>query len=188
MLLSELDENKDIFLVIENCRLNGKYINENSLDYKITSAYNFILNNKKVVSGFFSLLGYKLVSDTGYYYFTLEEYEHIPNSFTVQYLDYIDIYRFLKTLDSDFSSENDYKFNISSLEDKLNKDIELKTMSEKMSFIKKKKTNREFIESLLKRLKDDGFVESFNNKESEFLLLKSFKHIETTILGVEDEL
>ena len=57
-----------------------------------------------------------------------------------------------------------------------------------MSFIKKKKTNREFIESLLKRLKDDGFVESFNNKESEFLLLKSFKHIETTILGVEDEL
>ena len=72
MNLLQLEEYKDIFQVIEDCRVNGRFINENSTDYKIKDAYNFISQYKQEVKTYFSIIGYSLVSEKGYFYFIIE--------------------------------------------------------------------------------------------------------------------
>lgn len=183
-----LRDYKDEFIIIENCRLEGLFINENSLNSGMANAYSFIKHNYETVKDFYLVLGYMLKKEDGFYYFYKEEYESedISQSFLSELLHYIDIYKFLIEIDSHFVAENDYVFNISSFETRLNQDIELKNMSEKMSFITKKSTNREFLESLFKRMKKDGFVEVFNNKEGKYKLMKSFKYIEDTIMGITE--
>lgn len=188
MDLSQLYEYKDIFLVIESCRVNGQFINENSTDFKIKEAYNFIYQHKQDVTDFYSIIGYKVVADVGFFYFILDGYETIPKTYIKKYIDYIDIYRFLKLLNSSISSSNGIAFSASDMESRLNVDIELQTMVNKMVFLKKRSTNREAIDSIIARLKSDGFVESIGNKESQFLILRSFKFIEDIIEEVEYEL
>ena len=188
MDLLQLEEYKDIFQVIEECRVNGRFINENSIDYKIKEAYNFILQYKQEVKTYFSIIGYYLVSDKGYFYFIIEEYETIPKPYVNTYIDYIDIYRFLKLLNTNISSSDGGPYSASDIESRLNGDIELKTMVDKMNFLKKRSTNREAIDSIILRLKNDGFAQSIGNREEEFLILRSFKFIEDMIEEIEYEL
>ena len=188
MDLSQLEEYKEIFQVIEECRVNGKFINENSTDYKIKDAYNFISQYKQEVKTFFNILGYSLESDKGYFYFIIEGYETIPKSYVNTYIDYIDIYRFIKLLNTNIGSSNGGPYSASDIESRLNGDIELKTMVDKMNFLKKRSTNREAINSIILRLKNDGFAQSIGNKEEEFLILRSFKFIEDMIEEIEYEL
>lgn len=186
MNLSELQEYKDIFLTIEDCRVNAKFINENSLSSKIVNAYKFIQYNKQNIRDYYSLIGYELVCSTGYCYFTPERYDVVPTKYALDFVDYIDIHNLLINISSEFTARNDFIFNISTLESRINNDIDLKTIVEKMTFIKKRETYREFCKALLEKLKNDGFVESFNNKEGEYKLLKSYKHIEDTIEGIRE--
>jgi len=186
--LSQLYEYKDIFQVIENCRVNGKFISENSTNFKIKEAYNFILQYKQDVKTYYNIIGYTLVSDTGFFYFIIEGYETIPKPYINNYIDYIDMYRFIKLLNSNISSADGGPFSASDMEGRLNGDIELQTMISKMNFLKKRSTNREAIDSIIARLKSDGFAESVGNREGEFFILRSFKFIENTIDEVEYDL
>lgn len=191
MQFEDLKNYKEEFSVIEECRLDGKFICENSIEVKMQKAYKLIRLNKTMIIYFYSILAYDLVFDSGFCYFVQEEKNELSSlkyskQFLDNFIDYIDIHKFMKTLDSSFISENDYIFNISSLEDRLNKDIDLKATADKMSFIKKKATYREFVESLISRLKSDGFIEPFNTKEGKFKLLKSYKYIEDIIEGVTE--
>jgi hypothetical protein len=186
--LLQLQEYKDIFQVIEECRVKGKFINENSSDYKIKEAYNFIYQHKQDVKDYYSIIGYTLRADTGFFYFIIDIYENIPKPYSNGYVDYIDIYRFLKLLNSDISSSDGGPYSASDMETRLNGDIELKAMVDKMSFLKKRATNREAIDSIITRLKNDGFSESIGNREEEFLILRSFKFVEDIIEDVEYEL
>ncbi|ACZ11985.1 condensin complex protein MksE [Sulfurospirillum deleyianum] len=188
MDLLQLYEYKDIFQVIEDCRINGKFINENSTDFKIKEAYNFILQYKQDVKNYYHIIGYTLVTDVGFFYFILDGYETIPKPYINNYIDYIDMYRFLKLLNSNISSSDGGPFSASDMESRLNVDIELQTMIYKMNFLKKRSTHREAIDSIIARLKSDGFAESIGNKEGQFFILRSFKFIEDTIDGVEYEL
>ena len=188
MDLSKLYEYKEIFQVIEECRINGKFINENSTDFKIKEAYNFILQFKQDVRDYYRIIGYTLVIDSGFFYFIVEGYETIPKPYINSYLDYIDIYRFLKLLNSNISSSEGGPFSASDMESRLNVDIELQTMIHKMTFLKKRSTNREAIDSIITRLKSDGFAESIGNREGEFFILRSFKFIEDVIEEVEYDL
>jgi len=186
--LSQLYEYKDIFQVIEDCRINGKFINENSTDFKIKEAYNFIQQYKQDVIDFYRIIGYALVTDAGFFYFIIDGYETIPKPYINNYIDYIDIYRFLKLLNSNISSSDGGPFSASNMESRLNADIELQTMINKMGFLKKRSTNREAIDSIISRLKSDGFAESIGSKEGQFLILRSFKFIEDIIEEVEYDL
>lgn len=188
MDLLQLEEYKDIFQVIEECRVNGRFINENSTDYKVKEAYNFIVQHKRDVQTYFNIIGYHLISDKGFFYFIIEGYETIPKPYINAYIDYIDIYRFLKILNSNISSSDGGPYNASDIESRLNGDIELKTMVDKMNFLKKRSTNREAIDSIINRLKNDGFAQSIGNREEEFIILRSFKFIEDMIEGIEYEL
>ena len=188
MDLLQLEEYKDIFQVIEDCRVNGKFINENSSDYKIKEAYSFILQYKQEVQSYFGILGYSLISDKGFFYFIIEGYETIPKPYVNTYIDYIDIYRFLKLLNTNISSTDAGPYSASDIESRLNGDIELKTMVDKMNFLKKRSTNREAIDSIILRLKNDGFAQTIDNREEEFLILRSFKFIEDMIEAIEYEL
>lgn len=188
MDLLQLEDYRDIFQVIEDCRINGRFINENSMDYKIKEAYNFIQQHRQEVKTYFGIIGYTLVSDKGYYYFIIEGYETIPKPYVNAYIDYIDIYRFLKLLNTNISSAEGGPYSASDIETRLNGDIELKTMVDKMNFLKKRATNREAIDSIILRLKNDGFAQSFGNREEEFLILRSFKFIEDMIEEIEYEL
>lgn len=188
MDLLQLEEYTDIFQVIEDCRVNGRFINENSIDFKIKEAYDFISQYRQEVKIYFSIIGYTLVSDKGYFYFIIEGYKTIPKPYVNSYLDYIDIYRFLKLLNPNISSADGGPYSASDIESRLNGDIELKTMVDKMNFLKKRSTNREAIDSIIARLKNDGFAQSMGNKEDEFLILRSFKFIEDMIEEIEYEL
>ncbi len=188
MQISQMVEYKGVMQVIEECRMNGKFINENSTDNRICSAYNFISQHRIDVSDFFKTIGYILISDTGFYYFTQDDYEVVPKSFLNSYVDYIDIYRFLKRLNVDISSRNGNEHYASDMENRLNKDIELQAMIDKMSFLKKRATNREAIDSIIKRMVDDGFAEKRAEKEGVFVIMRSFKHIENAIDEVIYEL
>lgn len=188
MELSLLQEYKKIFQVIEDCRVNGKFINENSIDFNIKEAYNFILEYKEDVKNYYSIIGYTLVTDTRFFYFIIDEYETIPKPYINSYIDYIDIYRFLKLLNINISSSDGGPYSASDMEIRLNTDIELKAMVDKMSFLKKRSTNREAIDSIILRLKSDSFAESVGNREGEFIILRSFKFIEDLIEEVEYEL
>ena len=99
--------------------------------------------------------------------------------------DYIEILYFLKTVDNDFSSRNDFTFRLSSLEASLNEKIELQDIMHKMKAIKKADTNRAFIENLVKKLVNDGFIEEIDTKENKFLVLKSFDYIESFYKEIE---
>ena len=188
MDLAQLEDYKDIFQVIEECRVNGKFINENSSDFKIKEAYNFILQYTQDVRTYYSIIGYTLVSDKGFFFFIIEGYETIPKSYVNAYIDYIEIYRFLKLLNTNISSADGGPYSASNMESRLNEDIELKTMTDKMSFLKKRSTNREAIDSIITRLKNDGFAENVSNRSGEFLILRSFKFIEDIIEEIEYEL
>ncbi len=188
MDLLQLEEYKDIFQVIDDCRVNAKFINENSADYKIKDAYNFIQQYRQEVKTYFGIIGYSLISEKGYHYFIIEGYETIPKSYVNAYMDYIDIYRFLKLLNTNISSSNGGPYSASDIESRLNGDIELKTMVDKMNFLKKRSTNREAIDSIIQRLRNDGFAQSVGNREEEFLILRSFKFIEDMIEEIEYEL
>ena len=188
MDLEQLEEYKDIFQVIEECRVDGKFINENSSDFKIKEAYNFILQYTQEVKTYYSIIGYTLASDKGFFFFIIEGYETIPKPYVNAYIDYIDIYRFLKLLNTNISSSDGGPYSASDIESRLNGDIELKTMVDKMNFLKKRSTNREAIDSIILRLKNDGFAQSIGNREEEFLILRSFKFIEDMIEEIEYEL
>ena len=188
MNLLQLEDYKEIFQVIEDCRVNGRFINENSTDYKIKDAYNFISQYKQEVKTYFSIIGYSLVSQKGYFYFIIEGYETIPKAYINAYIDYIDIYRFLKLLNTNISSSDGGPYSASDIESRLNGDIELKTMVDKMNFLKKRSTNREAIDSIIARLKNDGFAQSMGNKEDEFFFFFLFKFIEDMIEEIEYEL
>ena len=188
MDLSQLYEYKDIFQVIEESRVNGRFINENSTDFKIKEAYNFILQYKQDVRDYYRIIGYTLVADTGFFYFIIDGYETIPKPYINNYIDYIDMYRFLKLLNSNIGSSDGGPFSASDMESRLNVDIELQTMINKMNFLKKHSTNREAIDSIIARLKNDGFAESIGNREGEFFILRSFKFIEDTIEEVTYDL
>lgn len=188
MDITILQDYKDEMAIIEKCRLSGMFINENSLLSSMANTYSFIQHNYKLVREYFLILGDTLQADDGFYYFYKSEYEseNVEKAFVTNLIDYIDILKFFTTIDSSFTAKNDYVFNIGSLEIKLNDDIELKNMSEKMFFIKKKSTTREFLESLLSKMKNDGYLEVFNSKEGKYKLMKSFKYIEDTINGVAE--
>lgn len=188
MNLIELQDFKEEFATIEKCRLGGSFINENSLNGKMVNAYSFISTHYEDVRDFYLILGDTLESDDGFFYFYPSEYEieQISPAFVTDILDYVDILKFFIEIDSNFSSKNDYVFNISSLETKLNVDLELKNIADNMSCIKKRATNREFLEALLTKMRNDGYIEVFNNKEGRYKLLKSFKFIEDTIMGLAE--
>lgn len=186
MSLSDLQEHKDIFLTIEECRMNAKFICENSLSSKIVNAYKFIQYNKQDVRDYYNLIGYGLVCETGYCYFTPDEYEEVPSKYAIDFLQYIDIHNLLISVSSEFTVRNDFTFNISTLEARINHDIDLKMIVDKMTFVRKGDTYREFCKALLDKMKNDGFVESFNNKEGEYQLLKSYKHVEDIIEGIKE--
>lgn len=188
MDLSQLEEYTEIFQVIERCRVDGKFINENSGDFEIKEAYNFILQFTQEVKTYYSIIGYTLVSGNGFFYFIVKEYESIPKSYINGYVDYIEIYRFLKLLNANIGSSDGGPYSASNMETRLNEDIELKTMIDKMSFLKKRSTNREAIDSIIMRLKQDGFAQSVGNRTGEFLILRSFRFIEDIIEDIEYEL
>lgn len=187
MDISRLLDFKIVMQVIDECRMNGKFINENSTDSRINSAYGFISQHRQTVSDYFRVMGYYLIQDSGFYYFVKDEYETIPKPYINNYIDYIDIYRFLKMLNIEISSQNGCDHFASSMETRLNKDVELQAMIEKMTFIKKKSTHREAIDSIIKRLVDDGFAEK-REKDGVFVIMRSFKHIENAIEEVMYEL
>lgn len=186
MNYDDLKNFKDEIKTIEDCRLNGKFICENSTDLKTRRAYKLLNLNSTFMRGYYSILGYELVVNSGFAYLVEDDYidTKVSKTFMDNFIDYIDIHKFLKSLDNSFISQNDYNFNISTLEERLSKDLELKATADKMSFIKKRSTYREFIESLLQRLRADGFIEPFDTKEGTFKLLKSYKYIEDIIEGV----
>lgn len=184
----QLQEYKHIFITIEECRVNGKFINENSINYKIKEAYNFILEHKQEVKNYYNVIGYSLREDIGFFYFVIDIYENIPKTYVKHYIDYIDIYRFLKMLNSNISASDGSIYSIADMENRLNGDIELRTMIDKMTFLKKQLTNRGVIEALVERLKSDGFAETTGSREGKFLILRSFKFIEDIIMEVEVEL
>lgn len=189
MNFENLKDYKEEFETIEEARLGGKFICENSLEVSMQNAYKLISLNKSIIEYYYSILSYRIVFESGFCYFVKEhktdsEATRYDKQFLDNFIEYIDIHKFLKTLDSSFISENNYTFNISALEERLNNDMELKTTANKMAFIKKKSTHREFLEQLLVKLRNDGFVESFNSREGKYRLLKSYKYIEDIIEGI----
>lgn len=192
MEFKDLKHFKEEFQTLEDFRMSGKFICENSLNTKVQRAYSFTVENRSLIKYYYSILGFDIIFDAGYFYFvkeTLTETE--MNNFNKQFLDnfadYIDIHRFLKLVDSGLTSNSSKTFNISTLEERINKDIELKTAVSKMRFIKKKETYRVFIESLMHKMQNDGFVDSFYSKEGKYILLKSYKYVEDIVEDINIE-
>lgn len=182
--LNDLNKKAPEITTIFKFLQKGLYINENSSKADIAKAYRYIGDNESLIRALFKPFSYQLIKRPGYYYFVNYDSTISPNEIdTIS--DYIEILYFLKTVDNDFSSRNDFTFRLSSLEASLNEKIELQDIMHKMKAIKKADTNRAFIENLVKKLVNDGFIEEIDTKENKFLVLKSFDYIESFYKEIE---
>lgn len=187
MNLRELKDYEDHFRILEECKVNGKFINENSMKISVRDAFIFVQNHKITVREYFRLIGYDVICGNGYCYFTQHPYElkDIPVPFKKFLIDYIDIHLLLLQAHASFSSKSNYLLNINSFADKISSDIELGNIADKITSISK--GNRaEFSKKLFDKLTKDGFIEVIDQKEGNYRLMKSYEIIELAIMEIKE--
>ena len=161
--------------------LKGNFINENSNKNGYAQLHRVITENEVEIRAYFKPLGYSLIKRVGYFYFARDDAPDNQSNLE-NIVDYIDIVNFLKTIDSNFTV--DYPFVLSSMENHLNKNIELQDLATKMRGINAT-NNREFIQKVIDKLKKNGFVEERNALNGEFIVLKSYDYLEAFFKEVE---
>lgn len=162
--------------------VNGHFINENSNRGGYAQLYKVIDENEVALRAYFKPLGYILIRRAGYFYFASENALEKRSMLDLM-VDYIEIVDFFKTLDSNFGV--DYRFTISSIENRLSSgNMELEDIVSKMKR-SKSQNNRDFIQKIIDKLKKNGFVEEQDAIKGEYLVLNSYDYIETLLKEVE---
>lgn len=159
----------------------GNYINKNSSKTEERRYYKILIDNSSIFKEYFSLIGFALIIEDGYCYFTdkstFDSDEKIngeTNSQIDKYLEYVYIYTFLKAIHNYLDANVGYEFTISGIEDAVNNNSELKSQ---MPVFNKNDTNRKAIETILSRFVAGGFIEEINKKDGRYRTLDCLQRL-----------
>ncbi len=173
---------------------SGDFINKNSNDLKEIALYRSIYNNPTIFKKYFYTLGFELIIENGYCYFTnrIEE-ERDENASSRdnpqinKILNALVIFNFFKTILNNFGTIEGFEFNISTLEDAVNSNAEYRDLIPSKS--KDPQSNRKSIESMLSSFQKFGYIDEVEKKEGRYKTLSSLDYLKNILsqITLEDE-
>ena len=169
-----IEKTKKIYNILKE----GKFINNNSFDKSEQKLFNFIQENYDYLDNVFKHIGLNLILNKNYAYFATEDEDTIGKlKNIIKLIKYIDFFKFV-----DF--EVGYKFNISTIENKIVDDAILK---EELNLLIKKEDRsiREQLEKILKEFSKKNYIVLLDKENGEYVINSSYDYLLDFISKIE---